>query len=105
SYNPETETMEQVLERDDIHTTSLTAFFDACHLYPELASNLLYADFPTRFTWHADEKIWSSRKSGFSIGRVYFCPPSAGERYYLRMLLYNIPGPTSYIYLKTYQGI
>jgi hypothetical protein len=37
------------------------------------------------------------------IGRVYFSVPSDGERYFLRMLLYNCPGPTSFEDLRTYQ--
>ena len=71
-YNPETETAEQVLHREGIHITTLTAFFDACCNYPQLASDLLYPDFPTRFTWHGDEKRWLPRKKGVVIGRSSF---------------------------------
>ena len=48
---------------------------------------------------------WKVRQKGNSVGRVYFCPPSAGERYYIRMLLYHVPGPTSFEYLRTVDGV
>ena len=40
-----------------------------------------------------------------AVGRVYFTSLIQGELYYLRILLYNIRGPTSYLlyeYLRTY---
>jgi len=104
-YDPDTQTAAEVIQRSDIDLTKLTAFFDACNTFPQLTSDLLYPDLPTRFTWHSDENAWLPRLKGVSVGRVYFCPPSAGERYYLRMLLYNVPGPTSYDDLRRYNGV
>lgn len=45
------------------------------------------------------------RKQGFSIGRLYFVSPSAGELYYLRMLLNIVKGPISFKELRTVGGV
>ena len=104
-FNPDTETVDGILQRADIYKTTLTAFFDACRMEPALAKDLLYADFPSKFTWDPKSKSWHPRKNNHrTIGRVTFCPPSAGERYYLRMLLYAVPGPISFEALKQYNG-
>jgi len=105
TYNPDTETAEEVMSRPGIDTTMLTAFFDACTQFPELAAGLLYPDCPSKFVWKAKEKKWAPRQRGFAIGRIQFSPPSAGEQYYLRMLLYTVPAPTSWNYLRTFDGI
>ena len=47
---------------------------------------------------------WTMRKKGFANGRVYFARPQAGEPYYLRLLLYYIPCPTSFECLRTVEG-
>ncbi len=39
-----------------------------------------------------------------SIGRVYTTTPAQGERHYLRMILYHIPGATSWENLRTVNG-
>src|SRR5579859_871153 len=104
-YDPATETAEEVLSRPDLETTKLTAFFEACVEFPEIAAGLLYPDCPTRFVWKQKERKWAPRKQGCTIGRVFFCPPSAGKQYYLRMLLYTVPAPTSWDFLKTVDGI
>jgi hypothetical protein len=102
-FNPETETAEEIIQQE--HKTTLTAFFDTCRNYPDLTRDILYPDFPTKFTWDSRSKAWRPRKNNHeTIGRVIFCPPSAGERYYLRMLLYKVQGPTSFEMLKRYNG-
>ena len=84
--------------------TTLTAFFDACRKYPEHSAGLLYPDVVTKFTWKKKERIWTPRVKGTSVGRVYFATPTDGERYYLRLLLYNVKSPTSYEDLRTVDG-
>src|SRR5213079_708231 len=92
-------------DREDIHKTMLNAFFNLCHAQPESTRDLLYPDCPSKFTWDLKSKVWNLRKNNHeTIGRVTFCPPSAGERYYLRMLLYAVKGPISFDDLKTYNG-
>ena len=36
---------------------------------------------------------------------MYYCSPIAGERFYLRLLLTSVPGPTSFEDLRTIAGI
>ena len=104
-FNPQIETADDIIHRADIHRTTLNAFFEACKGQSELTRDLLYPDFPTKFTWDPKSKVWKPRKNNhMTIGRVTFCPPSAGERYYLRRLLYTVKGPTSFEALKKYNG-
>ena len=103
-FDPDAETGEEVLDRDKNHKTNLTEFFVACRqhstLQSQLAVGLLYCDFPSRFTWDPKTKSWNPRRGRFgTIGRVHFCTPTSGERYYLRMLLYIVTYPTSFEYL------
>ena len=104
-FNPDQETADNIIRHKDIHKTTLNAFFNLCRAQPELTQDLLYPDCPSKFTWNLKSKAWNLWKNNHEmIGRVTFCPPSAGERYYLHMLLYAFKGPTSFEDLKNYNG-
>ena len=104
-FNPETDTVHDIVQREDVRQTTLTAYFRMCQMEPELTKDLLYPDCPSKFTWNPQTKVWNPRKNNHTtIGRVTFCGPSGGERYYLRMLLYTVKGPTSFNALKEYNG-
>ena len=104
-FNPDTETVNELLQRRDIYKTTLNTFFETCRSEPDRTKDLLYPDFPTKFTWNPRYKVWNWRKNNYNtIGRVTFCPPSAGERFYLRMLLYSVKGPPSFEALRYYDG-
>ncbi|KAL0391014.1 UNVERIFIED_CONTAM: hypothetical protein Scaly_0458500 [Sesamum calycinum] len=60
-------------------------------------------EFPQYFVWDTKDKIWGTRKRGTVVGRIANASPVEGERYYLRILLQNIRGPTSFDSLKTIQ--
>ena len=49
--------------------------------------------------------MWTCRKKGYSIGRMYFASPNSGERFYLRLLLTVVKGPTSFEDLRTVDGV
>ena len=67
---------------------------------------LLYQEFPEHMVWNKKNRAWTPRQnSRFSIGRMYYCNPSAGERYYLRLLLTVIRGSTSYADLRTINSV
>ena len=66
---------------------------------------LTYQDFPHSFVWHKDSKTWTKRQKGFSLGRMYFIPPTGGERFYLRTLLSVVRGPKSFTNLCMFEGI
>ncbi|XP_074282719.1 uncharacterized protein LOC141607259 [Silene latifolia] len=53
----------------------------------EDACQLTYAEFPTKWVWDNNGKIWTRRQKGFKIGRIYFANPNSEESYYLRLLL------------------
>src|SRR5690242_6232457 len=84
--------------------TMLTAFFEANRKYPH-ARNYLYQDFPTYFTYIKSKKEWKEKERGNTIGRIYFASPNSGERFYLQTLLTITPGPASFPYLRTVNGI
>ena len=55
--------------------------------------------------WHKDTKTWTKRLKGFSLGHMYFVPPTGGERFYLRTLLGVAHGPMSFADLRTFENI
>ncbi|XP_055910566.1 uncharacterized protein LOC129944932 [Eupeodes corollae] len=95
--------------------TTLTSFFDLCR-NDEFAKTLLYSEVPRYFTWNESAKVFQRRKQGqpvrghpnvFSteaLGRVYTVYPNQDECFYLRLLLINVRGPTSFEDLRTVHG-
>ena len=74
----------------------------------EGSRSILYSDFPWTHTWHRTKgrRYWAPRKRGHgAIGRMYHCSPVAGDRFYLRLLLTVVPGPTSFEDLRTCEGV
>lgn len=99
--------------------TTLTEYFELCRRQStigDFARTLLYAEIPTYFTWNIPKKKWEPRKRGkpvdghpeiFStgaLGRIYTIHPKQQECFYLRLLLINVRGPTSFENLRTVNG-
>jgi hypothetical protein len=94
--------------------TTLTAFMKLCQVDP-FARTIIYPDVPEYFTF--SNKQWKRRKQGVPvpnfpavykgnvIGRVYNIHPRVGECYYLRLLLFEVSGPTSFDSFKQYEAI
>ena len=94
--------------------TTLMAFFKLCK-EDNFAKNLLYVDVPKYYKWDAS-KQWIRRKQGERvedwpnvrktnvIGRVYTVHVANFECFCLRMLLFNIRGPTNFADLKNFNG-
>ena len=115
----------EALERERLGRTTLTAFLDCCqkqrcnplpiaelgkdeqgNLLPR-ATDLTYLDFPSFYTWDGTKRKWNRHKRPFksdTIGRIYTAHPSSGDKFYLRMLLCKVKGPTSFQQLKTFGG-
>ncbi|XP_020272658.1 uncharacterized protein LOC109847832 [Asparagus officinalis] len=91
---------------DNIHAkkSKFISWMEANKLYDE-SKTLTYSEFPSHFVWLANEKRWKIREKGRSIGRVVYSHPTAGERFYLRLLLNVVKGPTSFDDIKTKDGI
>lgn len=93
--------------------TTLLAFFELCQV-DIFARTLLYCEVPAYYTWKNNQfyrRQQGQPVSGYPgvkkdrvLGRVYTVHPSNTECYYLRLLLHEIRGPTSFTYLKTVNG-
>ncbi|KAL6576859.1 hypothetical protein OROMI_011135 [Orobanche minor] len=68
----------------------LLAWMECNRHYLE-ARSLTYLEFPTKFVWKRDERVWQMRKKGFAIGRLDYVPPGIGELYYLSLMLHRTP--------------
>ncbi|CDF37017.1 ATP dependant DNA helicase [Chondrus crispus] len=86
--------------------TKLTEWFKANEKYPS-ARHLRYHKFPRYFTWKTRTKSWTYDFSGTGVnvvGRIYTVSPREGERYFLRLLLTQVPGATSFENLRNIDG-
>jgi hypothetical protein len=75
---------------------------DPAALLP-VALSTCYQDAPKIATWDAAKKRWALRRNNRTrpVGRLYNVMPSAGERYYVRLLLHNVCGPTCWEDLRS----
>ena len=74
--------------------THLTAWFKKNKI-DENAKEILYPDFPKKYTWDIKEREWKIRKRQFNtLGRVPSVPFNIKtmELYSLRLLLHHVPG-------------
>lgn len=95
------ESLESVVERASAKMTTLHAWFEANKEHAA-AKDLTYAEFPTKFVFN--NGVWTIRKYGYSIGRVYSISSNADEQFYLRMLLTIRKGVNSFVELRTIDG-
>jgi len=106
-FNPN-KPIASIIARASAEHTTLTEFFYMNSFENDIgeeAHALTYQDFPHRFVWHKDSKMWTKRQKGFSLGRMYFVPPTGGERFYLRTLLTVTRGAKSFTDLRSYENI
>ncbi|XP_022850601.1 uncharacterized protein LOC111372478 [Olea europaea var. sylvestris] len=93
-----------IIGNEYMRRTMLIEFF-RMNKANEFARTLLYRDFPTHFVWNANGKVWTAGKQHIVIGRIVTVNPSEGERYFLRVLLNHIRGPTLFDSFKTLNGV
>jgi hypothetical protein len=93
-----------VLESPAAKSSMLTEWFEANKKYPK-AHSLTYCEFPKEQTWEPSSRVWRPRTPAPKIGRIYYVHPTAGELYYLRMILMIVRGAQSYADVRTYNGI
>lgn len=96
--------------------TTLTSFFSTCASDP-FARTLLYSEMPRYYTWNASSKKFQRRKQGQAVAgyadvystdaldRIYTALPKNYDCFYLRLLLVNVRGPTSFENLRTVDGV
>ena len=76
----------------------------------DLARTLTYQEFPNYFILQSDpnnsqSKMWRQcQRNSFALGRMIYVGPTAGERFYLRLLLMVVKGPISFEDLRTVDG-
>ncbi|CAN6894159.1 unnamed protein product [Brassica oleracea] len=99
-----TDNLGRVIRKPGIEKTMFTEWMVLCRR-SEFARTLTYVQIPEYFVWNNSAKVWTERKKRKSIGRVVAVHPSAGDRYYLRVLINKIKGPRSYDELKTYNDV
>lgn len=92
--------------------TTLTAFFKLCS-EDSFAKSILYSDVSKFYIFDKQKKIFVKRVRGKlidqvnniketnNLSRMYTVHPKDRECYFLRLLLNNIIGPTSFEYLRT----
>lgn len=75
--------------------TTLTAWF-AYNAVNTEGRQTLYHDFPKRHVF-TKRGSWKLRERGTpAVGRMYWVDPTAGEQFYLRLLLTHVPGARSF---------
>ena len=93
---------EQAVARARSRKTPLEAWFSLSSSLPSdhPTRKIRYCDMPSFFTWDSQLCRWMARrrgpKHGLALGRMFNVKPSAGELYYLRLLLLHVPGATSW---------
>ena len=100
----EDEDLENVEVRYTHGRTMLTEWFEMNRLYEE-ARQLKYIEMLTMFVWDNSNKVYSKRKQKGTIGRLVNIHPNAGDKYYLRILVSFVKGPTCYEDLYTFGGV
>ena len=83
--------------------TMLTEWFET-NSKSEEARLLTYCNFPKEWSWDASQRSWRKRTSCDKIGRMYYVHPTAGELYYLRMLLMIVKGAKNYADIRTFEN-
>ncbi|XP_052626500.1 uncharacterized protein LOC111912907 [Lactuca sativa] len=87
--------MTDIVAREKDKSSMLTAFFDMNKKY-KTARKYLYKEFPKYYTWNTTICCWKKREKGSMRGRLVSANPTEGERYYLRILLSLVRGPTCF---------
>lgn len=97
------EPLPKIAAREKEKLSQLEAYFCLNENDPH-ARKFLYDEIPQHYVWNESDRVWSIRKRGKQIGRLAFTHHSAGELWYLRLLLTKIRGATSFQCLRTVNG-
>lgn len=69
-------------------------------------TTLLYCDIPKHYVWDPKQRNWTVRQKTNkpNLGRLAGASPNSGDRFYLRLLLQEVPGCGSFEELRTHDG-
>ncbi|CAN1181810.1 hypothetical protein LINPERHAP2_LOCUS35627 [Linum perenne] len=98
------ESLPRIVSRRNAGCTTLTEWFELNKRCVS-ARTYTYGEIPNYFTWSKKDCDWHPRKKGFSVGRIIYVNPRAGDYFYLRMLLTKMRGAVSYEALRTVNGV
>ncbi|XP_035840344.1 uncharacterized protein LOC110907032 [Helianthus annuus] len=101
-YDPDDD-LDSVLHKPSVASTMFLGWMEKNEKDP-LVRTLTYVEFPTKFVWKKDERVWDKRIMGKTIGRIHCVNPSMGEAYFLRILLNKVVGPKSFEEIRTVNG-
>ncbi|XP_063942080.1 uncharacterized protein LOC108218842 isoform X3 [Daucus carota subsp. sativus] len=74
--------------------------------YDEQGRDLTFVKYPTKYRWDASAKRWFRRKKHIDVvGRMVYAHPASGERFYMRLLLNFVAGPTDFKDIRTVDGV
>ena len=94
----------EVLSKNTIKESMFTAWMHSNKIC-SYGRDLTYHQYISRFVYVARKRCWQPRKQGNTIGRLIWVPPSAGELFYLRMMLSTAKGAQSYSDIRTVNGL
>ncbi|XP_010230087.1 uncharacterized protein LOC104581332 [Brachypodium distachyon] len=98
------ESLEDVVTRPTSTKSMLTEYFEM-NVKNQEGQKWLYREFPEHYRWISGTKKWQKRRNKrYQIGRLVYAHPAEGERYYLRVLLNDVRGATSFDDLKIVNG-
>jgi hypothetical protein len=97
----------------ELRASMLTAYFDLVResrSKPEndeerlLLARILYSEMPKYYTWDPKSRKWKKRQRTPkpNLGRLAAASPTSGDRFYLRILLQEVPGSASFEELRTH---
>lgn len=93
----------KVVEKAAGKNSKLEAWFIANQTIPD-AKNYTYTQFPEAFTWKVDQGKWKMRERRNVVGRLCDVHASAGETFFLSMILIQRKGAISFKDLRTVNG-
>ncbi|XP_026377985.1 uncharacterized protein LOC113272351 [Papaver somniferum] len=99
----DTDNLKDVLDDADPDSSKFLQWMKANREHED-ARELTYAEFPKEWIWDSNKREWRSRQRRWKIGRIYYVHPTAGEKYYLRILLNVQKGCRRYDDIKTMNG-
>lgn len=92
--------IDSLLSKASVKESMFTSWIEANKKYSE-GKNLTYAQFVSKFVYKPKKRCWKLRQKGYTIGRLNWVPPSTGELFYLRIMLFVAKGPCNYEDIST----
>ena len=100
----DSDNLQFVVNNDFFSRTMLTEFF-VMNKSGQKSNKLLYREMPAHYVWNRQWRTWNERKQCVVVGRLVSVSPFDSERYYLRMLLNHVRGPTCFSDLRYVNGV